>query len=102
MRTQKNIVHLPVDNKRVDEPLIVERRWRRLLKRIGGWFQRYPKEVEHVDELQQLRERNKDKRAVLRCATILLNQQEPSYSTELNKRNVIDFRSMGEATIKDD
>lgn len=102
MRTQKNIVRLPVDNKRVDEPLIVERRWRRLLRRIRGWFQRSPKEVEPVDELQQLRERNKDKRAVLRCATILLNQQEPSYSAGLNKRNVIDFRTMGEATIKDD
>lgn len=102
MRTQKNIVRLPVDNKRVDEPLIVERRWRRLLRRIRGWFQRFPKEVEPVDELQQLRERNKAKRTVLRCATILLNQQEASSSAESNERNVIDFRTMGEATIKDD
>lgn len=102
MRTQKNIVRLPVDNKRVDEPLIVERRWRHLLRRIRGWFQRSPKEVEPVDELQQLRERNKAKRTVLRCATILLNQQEASSSVESNERNVIDFRTMGEATIKDD
>jgi len=72
--TQKNIVHLPVDNKRVDESLTNESSWRRLLKTIAGWFQRSPKKVEHVDELMQLRERNKAKRAVLRCATILLNQ----------------------------
>lgn len=102
MKTQKNIVRLAVENKRVDESLFVESRWRRLLKRIGGWFQRSPKKVEPVDELQQLRERNKAKRTVLRCATILLNQQEESSSVKSNERNVIDFKTMGEATIKDD
>ncbi|MBD3669007.1 MAG: hypothetical protein HUJ16_13650 [Kangiella sp.] len=102
MDTHKNIVRLPVENKWVDESLADESSWRRLLKTIAGWFQRSSKKVEPVDELLQLREKNKAKRAVLRCATILLNQQEESSTVEPKEGNVIDFRTMGKAVIKDD
>ncbi len=98
----KNIVHLPVDNKRVDEVVVIDGWWRRMLNKIVRWFKRSSKEVVPVDELQQLRQRNKDKRTVLRCATILLNQPEPGSAAESKEGNVIDFRTMAEVTIKDD
>lgn len=102
MRDQKNIVRLPVESKWGDEPLIVENWWRRLLNKMANWFQRSAKEAETIDELQQLRDRRRDKDRFWFCATILLNEHEPNSTDELSGTNVIELRPKGELPVEDD
>ncbi|ACV27502.1 hypothetical protein [Kangiella koreensis] len=89
MRNHKNIVHLPVENKRIDEPEAVNGWWLGLYNNVMSWSRQKRQGNELVDELQALRERNRDYRTVVRSATVILNRQ---YDDELaNKKKDTDW-----------
>jgi hypothetical protein len=80
---QRNVVQLAVKNRRIEEPVVIDGWWQRLFKKILNCFQKESHEHEVADELQALRERKRDYRTVVRCATLILNRQ---YDDELTDK----------------
>ncbi len=79
---QKNVVQLPVENQRIEEPVVNGGWWQRLFRKVLNCFQKESHEDEVADELQALRERKRDYRTVMRCATLILNRQYDDEHTD--------------------